>query len=108
VRELLGCVSTEPTAKICQSVVSVLLLPVADIEALVPQPLIQQLLHNANLLSAMIKPPTLRSPAQRMLITEHLKRIEALSTLPEMQRADAAANCQLMRVPSGSCVFYKV
>ncbi len=107
VREAL--VDLNPTAAaVAQSRVTCLLVPVADLVALAPRPLINQLLHDAAAMSALLAHPSQRTPAQQSLIAEKVKDTAALGTLPELQRRQVAAASQFMRVPSGSCVFYKV
>lgn len=96
------------TSAITQSPVTALLVPVSDVLALAPRPLIEQVLYNATVISALLGPPTQRSLTQRSLIAATVKHSAALQTLPELQRTQVAAAGQFMRVPSGSCVFYKV
>ena len=107
VREALADLPNSASA-ITQSPVTALLVPVSDVLALAPRPLIEQVMYNATVMSALLGPPTQRSLAHRSLIAATVKRSAALQTLPELQRTQVAAAGQFMRVPSGSCVFYKV
>ena len=107
VREALeGLQST--TSAVTQSRVTSLLVPVSDLQALLPSAVILQLLHDAAIKSALLAPPSQRTLAQRSLVAERVKGSSALKTLPELQRSHVAATGQFMRVPSGSCVFYEV
>ena len=105
---LAGLQNQYTTLAVAQSTVSALLIPVSDIQALVPRPIVAQLLHDTTVMSALLAPPTQRTLQQRSLIAERVKESAALTTLPELQRSNVAAAGQFMRVPSGSCVFYQV
>ncbi len=98
----------QKTTAVAQSLVTALLVPVSDVVALSPRPLIAQLLQDAATMSALLAHPSQRSLAQRTLIADKVRDTAALGTLPELQRTQVAACSQFMRVPSGSCVFYKV
>lgn len=96
------------TSAVAQSTVSALLIPVSDIQALVPRPIVAQLLHDTTVTSALLASPAQRTLPQRSLIAERVKESAALATLPELQRNNVALAGEFMRVPSGSCVFYQV
>jgi hypothetical protein len=107
VREALTDLSHSASA-IAQSSVTALLVPVSDLVALAPRPLLAQLLQDAATISALLAQPSQRTLAQRALIVEKIKDTAALGTLPGLQRSQVAASSQFMRVPSGSCIFYRV
>lgn len=83
-------------------------MPVSDVLALAPRPLIAQLLQDADTMAALQAPPSQRTLQQCAMIAEKIKDSSALTSLPELQRTQVAASGQFMRVPAGSCVFYKV